>query len=341
MMTNNSTVRESAVRTTTIHHPIHLLDRVAMVGMRLIVASMKGSVTGPSSRGSFDELMEKTPAADGVTYEQAEVGGVSGWWCRPDNAVAGTAILYLHGGAYVVGSARAYQHFVGQVAARARVPAFVPEYGLAPEHPFPMAVDEALTVYRGLVEKGVGEIALVGDSAGGGLALVLMSLLVAQAPDVPASLPVGAAVMSPWTDLALSGASMETRAEADPLLTKDSLAATARLYLGAHDPRDPMASPLYGDLAGLPPVRIHVGEDEILLDDSLRYGERLESHGGTIQVHTWQGMMHVFASNVALLHAARQALDDIGDFLRQQFARRGGNERLNNRSPVSIEERLR
>jgi monoterpene epsilon-lactone hydrolase len=217
MITEGSKIRDGAA----IHHPIHLLDRVAMVAMRLMVGSMKGSsLTGPSSRGQFDELMEKTPAADGVTYEEAEVGGVAGWWCRPDDAVAGAAVLYFHGGAYVVGSARAYQHFVGQVAARANVCAFVPEYGLAPEHPFPAAVDEALACYKGLVEKGFGKIALAGDSAGGGLALVLLSVLVAKARDLSALRPAGAAVMSPWTDLALSGTSMETRAEADPLLTK-------------------------------------------------------------------------------------------------------------------------
>lgn len=158
---------------------------------------------------------------------------MAGWWCRPDDAVAGAAILYFHGGAYVVGSARAYQHFVGQLAARAKVAAFVPEYSLAPEHPFPAAVDEAHACYRGLVEKRFGKIALAGDSAGGGLSLVLLSLLVAKARDVSALRPAGAAVISPWTDLALSGISMETRAEADPLLTRESLASTARLYLGA------------------------------------------------------------------------------------------------------------
>lgn len=209
--------------------------------------------------------------------------------------------------------------FVGRVAARAKVAAFVPEYGLAPEHPFPAAVDETLAAYRGLVKKGFAKIALAGDSSGGGLALVLLSSLVVEALEGSGRPPVGAAVMSPWTDLALSGASMETRDEADPLLTKDSLASAARLYLGAHDPRDPRASPLYGDLAGLPPVRMHVGEDEVLLDDSLRYGERLENAGGTVQVHTWKGMIHVFPSNVALLHAAKEALDDIGDFLREQL----------------------
>ena len=175
MITENSTIRDAAVRPVTIHHPLHLLDRVAMAAMRLMVGSMKGSL-GPSSREQFDELMEKTPAVDGVTYEKAEVGGVAGWWCRPDDAIAGAPILYFHGGAYVVGSARAYRHFAGQVAARAKVSAFVPEYRLAPEHPFPAAVDDALACYMGLVEKGPGNIALGGDSAGGGLALVLLSL---------------------------------------------------------------------------------------------------------------------------------------------------------------------
>ncbi len=103
--------------------------------------------------------------------------------------------------------------------------------------------------------------------------------------------------MSPWADLALSGESMETRGEADPLMTRESLATTARLYLGTHDP---LASPVYADLAGLPPVRIHVGEDEVLLDDSIRYGESLEAAGGTVEVHTWEGMVHVFPSNLIL-----------------------------------------
>jgi monoterpene epsilon-lactone hydrolase len=300
-----------------MNHPIHPADREAMAEMRSMVSSMKGTVTAPSFREAFDALMEGTPAADGMKYEKAEVGAVPGWWCRPNDAAAGAAILYLHGGAYVIGSAGAYQHFVGQVASRAKAAAFIPEYGLAPDHPFPAAVQEAQAAYHGLIANGFREIALAGDSAGGGLALVLLSLLAANARG--GLRPVGVVAMSPWTDLALSGASMETRAEADPLLTKASLAAAAQLYLGEHDPRDPRASPLYADLSALPPVRIHVGEDEILLDDSLRFGERMQREGGTIQVDSWEGMIHVFPSNLALLRAARKALDDIGDFLRQQM----------------------
>jgi monoterpene epsilon-lactone hydrolase len=265
-----------------INHPAQAADREAMATMRPLLLAAKGSVTGPSARGPFDELMVKTPSASGVTYEEADVGGIPGWWCRPGNSPAGAAILYFHGGAYIAGSARAYRSFVGQVASSATVAAFVPDYGLAPEHPFPAAVRDAESCYKGLVELGFRRIALAGDSAGGGLALVLLSLLVSAGQR-----PIGATVMSPWTDLALTGESMETRAEADPLMTKDSLASSAELYLGGHNPCDPTASPLYGNLVGLPPIRIHAGEDEILLDDSLRYGARAELGGGAVQIHVW------------------------------------------------------
>jgi len=133
-------------------HSLDPQDAITMAKLRPMLASTKGSVTGPSARAPFDELMEQTPPADGVTYEKTDVGGVPGWRCRPNSAPADAAILYFHGGAYVVGSARAYQHFVGQVAARARVSAFVPEYGLAPEYPFPAAVDDAHASFGGLSE---------------------------------------------------------------------------------------------------------------------------------------------------------------------------------------------
>ena len=127
--------------------------------------------------------MTKTPAADGVSYEAAMAGGVPGWWCRPADAVVGAAILYLHGGAYVVGSASAYRHFAGQIAARAKAAVFVAEYRLAPEHPFPAAVEDAEATYRGLAGIGIHRIALAGDSAGGGLALIAAARLAQAACD--------------------------------------------------------------------------------------------------------------------------------------------------------------
>jgi acetyl esterase/lipase len=304
---------------TITSHPEHLLDRAAMAAMRLMLGSAKGSVNGPDARKGFDEIMEQVPAASRVTYEAATVGGVSGWWCRPEHGVRDAAILYLHGGGYVAGAARSYRHFAGQIALHAKVAAFVPEYRLAPENPFPAAVEDAQAAYEGLVAEGLTNIALAGDSAGGGLALILLSRAAAKARSGSGPIPKGAAVISAWTDLAMAGESMVTRAEADPLSTPESLAAMARLYLAGRDPLDPLASPLYGDLSGLPPVRMHVGEDDVLLDDAVRYGERFEQEGGTIQVHIWQGMIHVFPSNVALLKAAKEALDDVGDFLNRQL----------------------
>ncbi|MEO7039307.1 MAG: alpha/beta hydrolase [Gemmatimonadaceae bacterium] len=300
----------------TIHHSLQLRDRAVVAVMRVVMASMKGSYSGDAARASFDELMEKVPSLPHVTYLEAEVGGVPGFWCRPANSAPGKVILYLHGGAYVVGSARAFRHFVGQIAGRAGVAAFVPEYRLPPEYPFPAAFEDALATYDGLDASDCTRIALAGDSAGGGLALALLSLASARARGGGGVGPVCAAVISPWTDLTLSGMSVKTRAKADPLLTRDALASAARLYLDDHDPRDPLASPLFGDLTGLPPVRIHVGEDEILLDDSLRYARKLDQLGGTSEVHSWKGMVHVFPSNVAHLKASIDALDDIAGFLR-------------------------
>jgi monoterpene epsilon-lactone hydrolase len=157
---------------------------------------------------------------------------------------------------------------------------------------------------------------LVGDSAGGGLALSLLLLTTAASKTGSVLQPAAAAVMSPWTDLALTGDSIATRSSADPLITRDALEKAAQLYLGGQDLCDAQASPLYGDLTGLPPVRLHVGDDEILLDDSCRFSERIGIAGGSAQLHVWQGMVHVFPANIELLQAAREALDDIGEFLR-------------------------
>ena len=300
---------------TVIHHDEHPLDRVAMLAMRTAVALHPPGAFGPAMRPDFDALIARMPMADGVNCEPGRVAGVPGWWCRPANAVPGGTVLYLHGGAYIAGSAAAYRGFAGQVAARARTAMFVPDYPLAPERSFPAAVDHALAVYAALAKDG--PVALAGDSAGGGLALALLGLGVAQG-----TAPACAAVMSPWTDLALTGESMACRAACDPLLTRDALAEAARLYLGDHDRRDPRASPLYADPARLPPVLLHVGEDEVLLDDSLRYAARVKDAGGSAEAHVWQGMVHVFPSNLAMLHAAREALDGIATFLSEHLMAR-------------------
>ena len=306
---------------TAIYHKEYLADRAAMQVMRAELHLHPAFEFGPEARPVYDELTARTIAAQDVTYEAGTVGGVPGWWCRPWDAVEGAAILYLHGGAYILGSASAYRSFAGQIAAKAKAVTFIPDYELAPEHRFPGAVDDAFAVYRGLSAVGYSSLALAGDSAGGGLALSLLSLATAASRDGSVHRPSAAAVMSPWTDLALTGDSIEARANADPILTRDALRKAAKLYLGEQNLCNPQASPLYDDLTGLPPVLLHVGEDEILLDDSRRFAERISSVGGVAQFRVWQGMVHVFSSNLELFLAAREALDEIREFLRSHLTR--------------------
>jgi monoterpene epsilon-lactone hydrolase len=301
---------------TMTYHKEHLLDRAAMLAMRAMIALQPRTEFGPSARPAFDALIEKTPAAEGVTYEAATIGGIAGWWCRPDDPIVGAAILYLHGGAYVVGSASAYRHFAGQLATRARAPTFVADYGLAPERPFPAAYIDAQAAYRGLIASGLTRIALAGDSAGGGLALALVGAQSSKDGADKLLAPSAVAVMSPWLDLALAGKSMKSKASSDPLLSLEALSTAAHLYLGDKEPRDPRVSALYGDLKGVPPVFLHVGEDEVLLDDARRYATKVEGIGGSAELHIWRGMVHVFPANLPLLRAAPEALELIGGFLR-------------------------
>jgi acetyl esterase/lipase len=275
---------------------------------------MKGKLEGVGARAPFNGIMERVPSPDGIAFEADSVGGISGWWAMPTRARKSAAILHLHGGWFNWGAAQAFRKLVGHIATAAGAHAFIPDYRLAPEHPFPAALKDAEACYRGLVDRGIKKIALTGDSAGGNLALVLLSIASAQAGSAGIA-PEGAVALSPVTDLALTGESFETRADADPYFVKSQVAGLVRSYLGENDPKNPLASPLYGDLAGLPPVRVHVGDDEVLLDDSRRYVERAVAAGVDAKLDLWMGMPHGFVSSVGNLHAANQALGAIGTFL--------------------------
>jgi epsilon-lactone hydrolase len=299
-------------------HPLTQEDGAVVAAMRTMLGSQKGLLQGTAARPIYDEIIGHVSAAEGVTYESDTVGGIFGWWCHPTDARPGEAILHLHGGWYVWGSAKAYRHLAGHIAARAGASVFIADYRLAPEHPFPAALLDAQASYRGLIARGVQRIAIVGDSAGGGLGLALLSLAAAEAA-LGKVVPVAAVALSPVTDLTLSGPSWEDRAAADLYFTAPQCAALIRAYLGAHNPADPLASPLYGNLNGLPPIRVHVGEDEMLLDDSRRYIERAVAAGVDAKVDVWQGMPHVFPNGVGRLGAAAQALDAIGTFLSERL----------------------
>jgi epsilon-lactone hydrolase len=305
---------EEIKQSWSVIHPLSREDSAAMTALRSAVVAMKGKLEGVAARGPFNGIMEHVTSPDGVSFEPDTVGGISGWWAKPARARKGSAILHLHGGWFNWGTASAFRNFVGHIAISAGADAFIPDYRLAPEHPFPAAVKDAEACYRGLVDRGITEIALSGDSAGANLALVLLSVATAQAGSAGIA-PVGAVALSPVTDLALTGESFETRAEADPYFIKSQVAGLVRSYLGESAPKNPLASPLYGDLRGLPAIRVHVGDDEVLLDDSRRYVERAVAAGVDARLDLWMGMPHGFVNSVGDVHAANQALHAIGTFL--------------------------
>jgi monoterpene epsilon-lactone hydrolase len=303
----------------SVTHAISAADRAVVAAARAIAEPQKGLLRGIAARQPFEEIMGHVAAPNDVAYEEDTVGGVPGWWCRPTNKQPVGTILYLHGGWYAWGSAKVYRHFAGHIAARTGAEVFVADYRLAPEHPFPAGLLDAQACYRGLTERGIRQIAIAGDSAGGGLTLALLSLL--QTSGTPGGVGARAAlVLSPLTDLTLSGASWETRAAADPYFTLAQAVSMVPLYLGNHDRKDPLASPLFGNLAGLPPIRVHVGDDETLLDDSRRYVERAVAAGVDARVDIWEGLPHVFHSSVGQLTAADRALDAIGAFLAERLS---------------------
>ena len=304
-----------------VTHPLDPEDASMIARITAAARTQKGARWRIDARNQFDALMESVPPPDDVTFESATVGDVQGFWVHPASSRSDEAILHVHGGWFVSGSATAYRHLVGHIAARAGTRAFVPDYRLAPEHPFPAAVDDVLATYRGMDDSGIRRIAVTGDSAGGNLALVLASCVAAKAVPAKATL-VGVAAFSPVTDLTLSGATYETRADADPYFTKQQVAELVHAYLGSADANDPLASPLQGRFSGLPPIRIHVGDDEVLLDDSRRYVERAVAAGVDARLDVWMGMPHGFVAIIGAIKASAQALDAIGLFLTDSFRKR-------------------
>ena len=252
-------------------HPLDPADAPITAAIRAMSSAGKGVTPGIEARGQYTALMQSVLPRDDVTFEADTIGGVEGLWVLPRGGRTEEAILHLHGGWFTLGSADAYRNLVGHIAARAGAGAFIPNYRLAPEHVFPAATDDALASYKGLAKRMcVGWLLRV--TLPGNLALGLASRIAGDS-SIGATL-VGVAVMSPVTDLTLSSPTYDTRADADPFFTRPQVAELVRSYLGNTDPIDPLASPLHGRLAGMPPVRIDVGDDEVLLDYSRRYIER-------------------------------------------------------------------
>ena len=286
------------------------IEQAVLAGIHELFSNPTGD-----QRETYDTLITRTPIADGVTLEAIDRDGVSGWWVRPTGAPADRAILFLHGGAYMLGSAKAYRGLASQVAVRAGVAAFVADYPLAPEHVFPAATEAAAVLRRWLGRQGVSQVALVGDSAGGGLALSVLGDTATTSPAI-----ASIAVFSPWLDLAMTGASFASPDIHDPIFQPEMLAGPAGAYLAGADPRDGRASPLYDVPEVVPPLLIQVGGDEILLDDARRYAQAAADKGGEVRLDIFEGLHHVFQGATRDLPAARRALDAVAAFLNRHWA---------------------
>ncbi len=264
-------------------------------------------------RAVLEGLGEVFVVPDDVSVAEVVAGGVPGRWLSPPGVSSGAVLLYLHGGGYQVGSARSHGELAARLARAAGVRALIVDYRLAPEDPFPAALDDALAAYRWLLEaQGVpaGSIVLAGDSAGGGL--VAATLVAARDRGLP--LPAAAALLSPWADLTGSGESMVANAGDDPILSAEVLADMARSYAGDTDLADPLVSPLFADLAGLPPLCVDVGTAELLADDGRRLAAAARGAGVEVVLTEAEGLPHVWHV-LAVTPEATAATDRIGAFL--------------------------
>lgn len=276
------------------------------------------------------EGMESTafPVADDVEVTPVDANGVPAEWIVAPGADPARRLLYLHGGGYVMGSINTHRDLAGRLSRAAGSAVLLIDYRLAPEHPFPAAVDDARAALAFLRANGpagpgaAGAVFVAGDSAGGGLTLA--TLLATR--DAGEPLPDAAATLSAWTDLAITGESIQTRAKVDPMITDTSgISAMVGQYAGGADPRDPLVSPLYADLAGLPPLLMQVGDAEVLLSDTTRVAERARQAGIDVTEEVWPEMFHVFQMFAGMLPEGQQAIDRIGEWVRSRVPAAAGD----------------
>jgi epsilon-lactone hydrolase len=269
-------------------------------------------------RAELSDLMARIPVAGDVDHTPTTIGGVNAIDVTIRGIDTASTILYFHGGVFVIGSAASSVPLVSDLARRAHAKAVTVDYRLAPEHPYPAAVDDARAAYEGLLAQGVdpGQIALAGESAGGGLAVATLVAL----RDAGIPLPSSAFLMSPYADLTLSGETILERQASDPILTPSGLRLRVPDYVGGADASDPQISPVFADLSGLPPLLIQVGSSEILLSDALRLAGRAAMADVPVTLDVTPGVPHVFQSFAGVLDEATTALDRAATFLRTQLA---------------------
>ena len=286
-----------------------------------VIALVKGREIDESQgategrRRSFEKMVDGFSIDVPAVYSRVNAGGVTAEWVTAEGASESGVVLYLHGGGYIIGSPRTHRALMAKLSQESGASVLGLDYRLAPEHPFPAPVEDSVAAYRWLLSEGYdpARIAVAGDSAGGGLTVAMM----VQARYVGLPMPGAGVCISPWVDMEGLGDSMETRAEADPMVGKENLMISAKTYLGGSDPRAPLAAPLYADLHGLPPILIQVGDAEVLLDDSTRLAGNAREAGVKVQIDVWDDMIHVWHLFAPILPEGQQAITQAGDFIRK------------------------
>ncbi len=282
------------------------------------IRAMLASGTRPADlagrRQRLDGLTARFEMPADVIVEPVDANGVQAEWTRTPAADPARVILFLHGGGYVAGSIQSHRHMLAQAGREAGTRTLALAYRLAPEHPFPAALDDALTGYRFLLAQGFRpeNIVLAGESAGGGLAIATLVSL----RDAGTALPACAWCSSPWADLEMSGGTMETKSDVDPLIQAPYLRELAAAYLNGQDPRMPLASPIHADLRGLPPLLIQAGSDETLLDDAIRLAGVAAAADVRTTLQVWPHMIHAWHLFYTELADGRRSLAEMGTFVR-------------------------
>src|SRR5262247_804104 len=268
-------------------------------------------------RQGFEMLAAKFPVASDITCEKVDTACVPAEWVVAPGAESERVLLYLHGGGYVIGSLNTHRDLAGRLSRAAAARVLLIDYRLAPEYPHPAAVEDATTAYRWLLRHGAtpAHTVIAGDSAGGGLTVATLVAL----RDAGDALPASGVCISPWVDLEGIGESMTAKASVDPMVQYQGLVRFANLYLGGANPRTPLAAPLYADLHGLPPLFIHVGTAETLLDDATRLAERARMAGVEVTLEVWEEMIHVWHLFAGLLPEGQQAIERIGAYIQQRM----------------------
>jgi monoterpene epsilon-lactone hydrolase len=267
-------------------------------------------------RAMFEEIA--VPAAADIKSERVNAGGVDAEWVSAPGAASDRVVLYLHGGGYVIGSVKSHRDLMSRISRGAKARVLGLNYRLAPENPFPAAVEDSVASYRWLLAQGIkpSRIAIAGDSAGGGLTVATLVAI----RDARLQVPGAGVCLSPWIDMEAIGESIKTRAQADPVVSREVLLGMAETYLHGKDPRTPLAAPLYADLKGLPPLLIQVGDAETLLDDSKRLADRAGAAGVQVKLEVWPEMIHVWQLFAGYLPEGQQAVDGINKFISDHTA---------------------